>query len=69
MVSIYSRHTQVLMGSLLHVSKARMVNNISSILQTSKLLVGNRAGNLALQSHDPNICGCSGLGEGGGRKV
>ena len=56
-------HTQVLMGSLLRVSKARMVNNISPILQTSKLLVGNRAGNLALQSHDPNVCGCSGLGE------
>ena len=39
LVSIPCFHTQVLMGSLLRVSKARMVSNISPILQTSKLLV------------------------------
>lgn len=32
------------MGSLLHASKARMVSNFSPTSQTSKLLVGCKAG-------------------------
>ena len=64
-------HAHVLMGSLLCVIKASMVGNISPILQTSKLLVGSRAGTRTWLSKVMIQCSVVALGweSGGGRKV
>lgn len=62
-------HTQVLMGSL--PCKSSMVGNISSVLQTSKLLVGRRAGTGIQLSKVMIQCSVVALDweSGGGRKV